>query len=109
MTDTGADPHEPPSRAYTLGGHRFQSRLILGSGKYDSFEENLACLEASGAEMITVALRRVNCDPSQGPSLLDVISPKRFTILPNTAGCYNAEDAVTTARLGRELIGTDLV
>ena len=95
--------------AYRLGAHEFRSRLIVGSGKYESFEQNLECLLASGAEMITVALRRVNCDPSQGPSLLDVISPKRFTILPNTAGCYTAEDAVTTARLGRELLGTDLV
>jgi len=97
------------SGTYQFAGHKFSSRLIIGTGKYESFEQNLACVEASGAEMVTVALRRVNCDASKGPSLLDVISPKRFTILPNTAGCYNAEDAVTTARLGRELIGTDLV
>lgn len=101
--------HSDAETSYTLGEHRFSSRLIIGSGKYASFEENLACLEASGAEMITVALRRVNCDPTKGPSLLDVISPSRFTILPNTAGCYTAEDAITTARLGRELLGTDLV
>jgi thiazole synthase len=101
--------HAQASSAYELGGYGFRSRLILGSGKYASFEQNLACLEASGAEMITVALRRVNCDPSQGPSLLDVISPERFTILPNTAGCFTAGDAITTARLGRELLGTDLV
>ena len=94
---------------YQLGKHEFRSRLVLGSGKYASFEENLACLEATGAEMVTVALRRVNCDPSKGPSLLDVISPERFQILPNTAWSFTAEDAITTAQLGRELIGTDLV
>jgi len=97
------------SDEFKIGERTFRSRLIIGSGKYESFEQNLACLEASGAEMITVALRRVNLDRSKGPSLLDVISPERFTILPNTAGCYTAEDAITTARLGRELLDTDLV
>ena len=81
----------------------------MGTGKYESFEQNLECVEASGAEMVTVALRRVNFDVNKGPRLLDVISPDRFTILPNTAGCYSVEDAITTARLGRELLGTDLV
>ena len=95
--------------AFKLGEHRFRSRLIIGSGKYASFEENLACLEASGAEMITVSLRRVNCDPSKGPSLLDVISPEKYKILPNTAWCFTAEDALMTARMSRELLGTDLV
>jgi thiazole synthase len=104
MSETPLEPE-----AYRLGSHAFRSRLIVGSGKYASFEHNLACLEASGAEMITVALRRVNCDPSKGPSLLDVISPACFTILPNTAGCYSADDAITTAQLARELLGTDLV
>ena len=94
---------------FQIGNRTFHSRLIIGSGKYASFEENLACAEASGAEMVTVALRRVNLDPNKGPSLLDVLSPERFTILPNTAGCYTAEEAVTTARLGRELLDTDLV
>ena len=94
---------------FQIGNRTFHSRLIIGSGKYSSFEENLACAEASGAEMVTVALRRVNLDPNKGPSLLDVLSPERFTILPNTAGCYTAEEAVTTARLGRELLDTDLV
>jgi len=97
------------SGTYQLGEHTFASRLIVGTGKYESFEQNLACVEASGAEMVTVALRRVNFDAEKGPRLLDVISPDRFTILPNTAGCYTVEDAVTTARLGRELLGTDLV
>ncbi|MEZ4218037.1 MAG: thiazole synthase [Myxococcota bacterium] len=97
------------SGSYTLGAHTFTSRLIIGSGKYASFEENLACAEASGAQMVTVALRRVNLDRSKGPSLLDVLSPDRFAILPNTAGCYDVDSAVATARLARELLGTSLV
>ena len=97
----------PP--AYQLGEHRFDSRLVIGTGKYESFEQNRDCLEASGAEMITVALRRVNCDPKKGPSLLDVISPERVKLLPNTAWSFTVEDAVTTAHLGRELLDTDLV
>jgi thiazole synthase len=95
--------------AYTLGPHGFDSRLIIGSGKYASFEQNLACAIASGAEMVTVALRRTVFDGPPGQRLLDIVSPDRFKILPNTAGCYSAEDAVTTARMGRELLGTDLV
>jgi len=97
------------SESFELGGHSFRSRLIIGSGKYESFEQNLACAEAAGAEMVTVALRRVNFDAAKGPRLLDVISPDRFVILPNTAGCYTADDAITTARLGRELLGSDLI
>ena len=97
------------SGSYALGSHRFQSRLIIGSGKYASFEQNLACVEASGAEMITVAMRRTRFDAPKGQNLLDVISPQRFTILPNTAGCYTPEEAVTTARMSRELLGTDLI
>ncbi len=95
--------------AYTLGRHSFDSRLIIGSGKYASFEQNRACAIASGAEMVTVALRRTQLDGPPGTRLLDVISPDRFTILPNTAGCYTADDAITTARMGRELLGTELV
>ena len=94
---------------YTLGKRTFTSRLIIGSGKYASFEQNLACAEASGAEMVTVALRRTKLDAPKGQGLLDYISPERFAILPNTAGCYTAEDAITTARLGRALLGTELV
>ena len=96
-------------KGYTLGSRHFTSRLIIGSGKYASFEQNLECAIESGAEMVTIALRRVNFDAEQGPRLLDVVSPDRFAILPNTAGCYSLEDAVTTAQLGRELLGTDLV
>jgi len=97
------------SETWTLGARTFRSRLIIGSGKYASFEQNLACAEAAGAEMVTVALRRTKLDAPKGQGLLDFISPERFTILPNTAGCYTIEDALTTARLGRELLGTDLV
>jgi thiazole synthase len=94
---------------FRIGTRTFRSRLIIGSGKYASFEQNLECVEAAGAEIVTVALRRVNFDADKGPRLLDVISPDRFTILPNTAGCYTAEEAITTARLGRELLDTELV
>jgi thiazole synthase len=97
------------SSTYTLGSRTFTSRLIIGSGKYASFEENLACAEASGTEMVTVALRRTKLDAPKGEGLLDFISPERFTILPNTAGCFTVEDAVATARMGRELLDTDLV
>ncbi len=97
------------SDTYTLDKWTFRSRLIIGSGKYASFEENLRCVEESGAEMVTVALRRVNFDADKGPRLLDLISPKRFTILPNTAGCFTVEDAVTTAHMGRDLLDTALV
>jgi len=98
-----------PRSTYTLGGHTFRSRLIIGSGKYASFAQNLACAEESGAEMVTIALRRVDFDAEKGRGLLDFISPERFVILPNTAGCYTVEDAVTTAQMGRELLDTALV
>jgi len=97
------------SDTYTLGSRTFTSRLIIGSGKYESFEQNLECAEASGAEMVTVALRRTQFDAPKGQGLLDFISPDRFTLLPNTAGCFDVENAVTTAHMGRELLGTDLV
>lgn len=88
-----------------VAGRTYQSRLIIGSGKYRDFEQNRQALEASGAEMITVAIRRVNLGQHSGePSLLDVISPDKYTILPNTAGCYTAEDAVRTCRMARELL-----
>lgn len=96
---------EIPNKPLLIAGKEYQSRLIIGSGKYKDFQENLAALEASAAEIITVAIRRVNLgqDASE-PSLLDVISPDKYTILPNTAGCYNAEDAVRTCRMARELL-----
>ncbi|MFM1897632.1 MAG: hypothetical protein RLZZ385_2706 [Pseudomonadota bacterium] len=88
-----------------IAGVTYQSRLIIGSGKYRDFEENRAALVASGAQIITVAIRRVNLGQTKGqPSLLEVISPNEYTILPNTAGCYSAEDAVRTCRMARELL-----
>jgi thiazole synthase len=81
---------------WSVAGHSFASRLIVGTGKYKSFEQNAAAVEASGAEIVTVAVRRVNiADPKQ-PMLTDYIDPKRFTYLPNTAGCFTAEDAIRT-------------
>lgn len=85
-----------------VAGREFQSRLILGTGKYSSFELMRRCHEASGTEVVTVAVRRVNLSDRSKESLLDYIDRNRFTLLPNTAGCYNADDAVRTARLGRE-------
>jgi len=92
-------------RQLIIGGVEYHSRLIIGSGKYKSFEENHAALEASAAEIITVAIRRVNLGQDKDePSLLDIISPEKYTILPNTAGCYNAKDAVRTCRMAQELL-----
>jgi thiazole synthase len=86
----------------TIAGRTFRSRLIVGTGKYPSHEVMRECHEASGAEMVTVAVRRVNISDRTRESLLDYIDTSRFTLLPNTAGCYTAEEAVRTARLGRE-------
>ena len=91
-----------------IGEKTFKSRLMVGTGKYETFELMEEALFASGAEVVTVAVRRVNLD-GKGESLLDHIDTKRYTILPNTAGCYTAEEAVRTARLAREALGTDLV
>ena len=94
---------------WTVAGRTFTSRLIVGTGKYKDFEQNAAAVEASGAEIVTVAVRRVNIsDPSQ-PTLQDHIDPKKVTYLPNTAGCFTAEDAIRTLRLAREAGGWDLV
>src|SRR4026207_1468201 len=78
-----------------LSGKEFKSRLIVGTGKYPSFENMREAIEASGSEIVTVAVRRVSL-PGQGESLLDYVDPKRYTLLPNTAGCYTAEEAVGT-------------
>jgi len=91
-----------------IAGRQFRSRLIVGTGKYKSFAETARALEASGAEMVTVAVRRVNLDRSK-ESLLDYIDPSKYFLLPNTAGCYTAEDAIRTARLGREVGLSDWV
>jgi len=94
---------------WTVAGRTFRSRLIVGTGKYKDYALNAAAAEAAGAEIVTVALRRVNlADPTQ-PMLADFIDPKRFTYLPNTAGCFTGEEAVRTLRLAREAGGWDLV
>ena len=88
-----------------IAGKNYQSRLLVGTGKYKNFEETRLAIDASGAEIITVAIRRTNIGQNEGePSLLDFVPPDRFTYLPNTAGCYSADDAVRTLRLARELL-----
>src|ERR1700692_3511061 len=91
-----------------IDGRSFRSRLIVGTGKYKSFQETARALEASGAEMVTVAVRRVNLDRSK-ESLLDYIDPKKYFLLPNTAGCYTSDEAIRAARLGREVGLSDWV
>jgi thiazole synthase len=104
ITDTGAD-----GDPLVVAGRVFRSRLLVGTGKYRDFAETARAIEASGAEIVTVAVRRVNvADPGQ-PMLVDFVDPRRYTYLPNTAGCYTAEDAVRTLRLAREAGGWDLV
>ncbi len=92
--------------SFLLAGVTYHSRLLVGTGKYKNMEETRLAIEASGAQIVTVAIRRTNIGQNPGePNLLDVISPDKYTILPNTAGCYTAEEAVRTCRLGRELLG----
>jgi len=92
-----------------IAGRRFRSRLFLGSGKYRSVEEMLAALEASGTEMVTVAIRRLDLSKPGQKTLLDYVDWSRYTILPNTAACRTVDEALMTARLGREVTGSDLV
>jgi len=94
-----------------VAGRSYRSRLLIGTGKYKDLQQTRTALEASGAQIVTVAIRRTNIGQAPDePNLLDVIPPKQYTILPNTAGCYNAKDAVRTCRLARELLnGHDLV
>ena len=94
---------------WTVAGRTFASRLIVGTGKYKSLEENAAAVEASGAEIVTVAVRRVNISDPNQPMLTDHIDPKKVMYLPNTAGCFTAEDAIRTLRLAREAGGWNLV
>ncbi|MFL6690868.1 MAG: thiazole synthase [Alphaproteobacteria bacterium] len=104
MREASTDP-----KPLVIAGKSYRSRLIIGTGKYKSYEQNARALEASGAEIVTVAVRRVNLtDPSQ-PKLVDFIDPRRVTYLPNTAGCFTGEDAVRTLRLAREAGGWNLV
>ncbi len=98
-----------PEDGLEIAGRRYTSRLIIGTGKYRDFAENAAALEASGAEIITVAVRRVNVTDPDQEMLVDYIDPKKYTYLPNTAGCYSAEEALRTLRLAREAGGWDLV
>jgi len=94
---------------WSLAGKKFSSRLIVGTGKYKDFEQTAAAVEASGAEIVTVAVRRVNVSDPNQPMLVDYLDPKTITYLPNTAGCFDAASAVRTLRLAREAGGWDLV
>lgn len=102
-------PSAPADAPLVLGAFRFRSRLFLGTGKYAGYPLMREALEASGAECVTVAVRRIPQEEAPGARFLDFLDRKRFTILPNTAGCYDADSAVRTARLARELLETDLV
>jgi thiazole synthase len=94
---------------FEVAGQKFSSRLLVGTGKYKDFEETKLAIEASGAEIVTVAVRRVNIEKAGEPMLQDYIDPKKYTYLPNTAGCFTADDAIRTLRLAREAGGWNLV
>ena len=95
--------------SWQVAGRRFSSRLIVGTGKYRDLEQTAAAIEASGAEIVTVAVRRVNLSDASAPMLQDFVDPRKYTYLPNTAGCFTAQDAVRTLRLAREAGGWNLV
>jgi thiazole synthase len=95
--------------SFVVAGREYRSRLLVGTGKYKDFAETAQAIEASGAEIVTVAVRRVNISDPGKPMLVDYVSPKQYTYLPNTAGCYTAMDAIRTLRLAREAGGWDLV
>ncbi len=99
----------PADKPFVIAGKTYRSRLIIGTGKYKDYTQNAAALEASGAEIVTVALRRVNVMEAGAPKLVDFIDPKKYTYLPNTAGCFTAEEALRTLRLAREAGGWKLV
>lgn len=105
----GGGDAAPADDGWEVAGHRFRSRLIVGTGKYRDYATNAAAVRAAGAEMVTVAVRRVNVTDRTQPLLTDHIDPKKVTYLPNTAGCYTAEDAMRTLRLAREAGGWTLV
>lgn len=105
----GGDHPAAAQDSWAVAGRTFTSRLIVGTGKYKSFEQNAAAVAASGAQIVTVAVRRVNVSDRKAPMLTDFIDPKQITYLPNTAGCFTGEDAVRTLRLAREAGGWDLV
>jgi thiazole synthase len=107
VIDRPASPSKPVDSGdvFRVAGQVFSSRLLVGTGKYRDFEQTRLAIEASGAAIVTVAIRRTNLGQNPGePNLLDVLPPERYTILPNTAGCYTADDAVRTCRLARELL-----
>jgi thiazole synthase len=99
----------PVDDGWVVAGRRFRSRLIVGTGRYKDLEETAAAIEASGTEIVTVAVRRVNLSDPKAPMLQDYVDPKKYTYLPNTAGCHTAQDAVRTLRLAREAGGWNLV
>jgi len=105
----GNDGAAEPDDSFLIAGRRFTSRLLVGTGKYKDFEETARAIEASGAEIVTVAVRRVNLTDPSKPMLVDYVSPEKYTYLPNTAGCYTADEAVRTLRLAREAGGWNLV
>lgn len=106
---TMTEPTSATSDPFVLAGRTFQSRLIVGTGKYPTMELMAEALEASGAEMVTVAVRRTSIADASQPRLFDYLDPKKYFLLPNTAGCYTAEDAIRYARLGREVGLSDWV
>lgn len=97
------------SEVLEVAGRKLSSRLIIGTGKYETYAQNADAAEAAGAEMVTVAVRRVNLTDKDQPMLVDYLDPKKYIYLPNTAGCFTAEDAIRTLRLAREAGGWDLV
>lgn len=101
--------NKPVESGWTVAGRHFSSRLVVGTGKYKDLETTAAAIDASGAEMVTVAVRRVNLSDRNAPMLQDFVSPERYTYLPNTAGCFTADEAVRTLRLAREAGGWNLV
>jgi thiazole synthase len=107
----GSAKQKPTGDGFTVAGHTYQSRLLVGTGKYRDLDETARAIAASGAEIVTVAVRRTNMgqNPDE-PNILDVLDPERYTLLPNTAGCYDADSAIRTCRLARELLdGHNLV
>lgn len=107
--DDATTPKTAEDTPLVVAGRTFTSRLIIGTGKYETYAQNAEALKASGAEMITVAVRRVNLSNPDEPRLVDFISPEDYTFLPNTAGCFTGEDAIRTLRLAREAGGWNLV
>lgn len=107
MTD--AANNNTQKDVFTVAGKTFSSRLLVGTGKYKDLQETKDAIEASGAEIVTVAVRRVNIDDKNAPMLQDYVSPETYTYLPNTAGCFTSEDALRTLRLAREAGGWNLV